>query len=96
MVDYIGVFIMVGVVSFLLSYTYYRKKAGRPVKSKFASRKFIVVAVAILHTSLASFGVEVKTEAVILVDVIAGVFVVFQGLIDFRQAKPPPDGEKHD
>jgi len=92
--EYIPIIIMLGVVTFMVSYTYHRNKIGKPVESKYASRKFIVVVVALIYTILATFGLEVESEQVILVDTIAAVYATLQGLIDSKQAKPTTTNER--
>ena len=83
--EYLPVIIMIAVVLFMVSYTYHRKQAGKPINNKWTSRKFIVVAVALLYTVIASLGFEIETNQIILVDVIAGVYATLQGLIDVKQ-----------
>lgn len=87
LIEAVPIWLMVGIVGFMLSYTYHRRKAGKPVESKWASRKFIIGTVAVVYTILASFGLDIPKEQTIIVDSIAGLYVAIQGYLDSLSAK---------
>lgn len=57
------------------------------MKSKLSSRKFWLTVVAVIYTIVATMGMEMPIDQVALTDAVIAVFVVVEGLIDFKKKK---------
>ena len=83
----ISVMIVIGILTFVSSYTYYRNKAGKPVEEKWKSRKFVAMVVSIVYTLVAFLGLNLPETQIILVDSIIGLYVAIQGYLDIKKVK---------
>jgi len=51
-------------------------------RNKWTSRKFWVMVIAAIYTIAAGAGFEVPVEQIIVVDALAGVWILVEGIID--------------
>ena len=83
----ISFIIVICILAFMSSYTYYRNKIGKPVESKWASRKFVALVVSVIYTLVAILGLSLPETQIILVDTIIGLYVAVQGYLDVKKVK---------
>ena len=83
----ISFIIVLGILTFVSSYTYFRNKAGKPVREKWKSRKFVAMVVSVVYTLVAILGLNLPETQIILVDTIIGLYVGVQGYLDVKKAK---------
>ena len=85
--------IVLCILAFMSSYTYFRNKIGKPVESKWASRKFIATVVSVVYTLVAILGLKLPETQIILVDTIIGLYIGIQGYLDVKKVKAEPKQE---
>ena len=83
----ISLIIVVAILAFMSSYTFYRNKMGKPVESKWASRKFVAMVVSVVFTLVAIIGLKMPESQIVLVDTIIGIYITLQGYLDVKKVK---------
>ena len=51
-------------------------------RHKWTSRKFWLAAIAMIYTAAATLGFDVPIEEVVVVDAVAGLWILIEGIID--------------
>ena len=85
--SFISFAIVLCILAFISSYTYFRNKIDKPVESKWASRKFVALIVSVVYTLVAVLGLKLPESQVILVDSVIGLYVMIQGYLDVKKVK---------
>lgn len=83
----IALTLALSILGFMASYTHTRNEIGKPVESKWASRKFAAFVVASVTTLLKLIGIDISDLSVILIDTVCGIYVALQGYLDVKKVK---------